>query len=234
MTKSRCGALEASRKLYKSRKGGPQDQHHSGTTKEPIPKSSASPKETPGTEESKKANKQLAVESKDQGVEDHDKTLNKSNIKAKTSTKKVQQKLDTILIVDDDIEREIKASVLSECTSMPRKTQPAKPKLDPKKRRRTVNTDSRDIRSFVTVTKVPAKGKLSPIRKSKDSSAEVQLKGETLQQKDENNYKEVRSHPEIRISSTQGQKQHNISLEHSPGRKVKNPNKEYSAVPPVI
>ena len=77
-----------------------------------------------------------------------------------------------------------------------------------------------------------AKGKLSPLGKSKDSSAEVQLKGETLQQKDENSYKEVRSNPEIRISSTQGQKQHNISLEHSPGRKVKNPNKEYSAVPP--
>ena len=105
-TKSRCGALEASRKLYKSRKGGPQDQHHSGTTKEPIPKSSASPEETPGTEESKKENKQLAVESKDQGVKQHS-ALSKSNINAKT--KKVQQKLDTILIVDDDIEREIKA-----------------------------------------------------------------------------------------------------------------------------
>ena len=229
-TKSRCGALEASRKLYKSRKGGPQDQHHSGTTKESFPKSSASPQGTPRIEENKKENQQLAVESKDQGVKHHGNALSKSNTNAKT--KKVQQKLDTILIVDDDIEREIKASVLSESTSMPRRTQLAKPKLDPKKRRRTVITDSRDIRSFVTVTKIPAKGKLSPRRSSKDSNAEVQLKRETLPPKDENTVKEDSSYQVIRISSTQGQNQGNISLKDSPGRKVKNPNKENSLIPP--
>ena len=212
-TKSRCGALEASRKLYKSRKGGPQDQHHSGTTKEPIPKSSASPEETPGTEESKKANKQLAVESKDQGVEDHDKTLSKSNIKAKTSTKKVQQKLDTILIVDDDIEREIKASVLSESTSMQRKPQLAKPKLDQRMKQRAAKTYSRDIRSFVTVTKPLENGNQPPRSISKDSNAEVQVKREALPQKERS------------TSSTQGQV-------HSPRKKLKNPIKEDPAVTP--
>ena len=78
-TKSRCGALEASRKLYKSRKGGPQDQHHSGTTKESFPKSSASPQGTPRIEENKKENQQFAVESKDQGVKHHGNALSKSN-----------------------------------------------------------------------------------------------------------------------------------------------------------
>ena len=101
-SKSRCGALELSRKASKSRKGSPPDKHHSGSTKETfIPRSMTSPKRTSKEEES------VERSTITQCLDGHSPRNSKEH-----HGKKVQQTLDSILIVDDEVELSIKESVL--------------------------------------------------------------------------------------------------------------------------
>ena len=95
--------------MYKSRKGSPPDENHSGSTKSELIPSSASPEETSRIGENVKKERSPSLV-KPQCKRQQENT--NAADKPKVPRPKKQLTLDSILIVDDEVERNIRESVL--------------------------------------------------------------------------------------------------------------------------
>ena len=157
MTKSGCRALEINRNKNKSKKGSPQDKHHSGSARETIPGSSASPNKTSKKEENvTKDIRSPAVDSTrkpdsgDNILQCKDKQVNaprQHNPKLFRQSKIVQQALDSVLKVDE--ERLMKRTRRSVCVT---EEELIKPRRQSKSKKKENNIQSMDIRTFAVKT----------------------------------------------------------------------------------
>ena len=146
--KSRCKSTLERRRIFKSTKGSPQDKHHSGATKAVIPEEPASETEASRREERESIKKSW---SKDRDITDNrQSTIMSSDTNTRTSNRHDPLELstekrendDSVLVVDDEIERKIRKSVLE--------TLQEKPKRRVKRTVKKGNqVKSMDIRQFV-------------------------------------------------------------------------------------
>ena len=141
--------LEINRKC-KSKEGSPQESHHSGSTKETIPEMLASNKEASDRDQETSSSASIRTDA-NECVEPYNVHASNPETILKDDKKKTVQQ-ESVLVVDDDVERKIKESVLAGIRADVggRKKKSAKFRKLKKE-----GPKSMDIRCFTVVTKEP-------------------------------------------------------------------------------
>ena len=147
MTKSGCRATEINRKKNKSKKGSPQDKHHSGSAREIIPGSSASPSKTSKKEENVTEEIRSPIVDSTRKPDSGKNILQclerQGNAQRQRSTLFSRDKTAQQVVEDDRLRRRNRRSVLMECATKEESTKPRRQSNSKK-----THIQSMDIRSF--------------------------------------------------------------------------------------